>query len=137
MSQTLIVLLVILIIVVFLIWLFRCKSGGPCCGSSTTPDTPQPLASEEATDKGQTEGPAESKPAAMEKPKGDADNLKKINGIGPKIEQTLNKLGIFHYQQIADFTEENIDWVDNHLNFKGRIQRDNWVGQSKELVNGS
>lgn len=137
MSQTLIVMLVILIIVIFLIWLFSCKSCGPCRSSSTTPDTPQPLTSEGATDTGQAEEPGGSKPAGMEKPKGDADDLKKINGIGPVIEQTLNELGIFHYQQIADFTEENIDWVDNHMSIKGRIQRDNWIDQAKELMEKS
>jgi len=78
----------------------------------------------------------DEKPSFMEKPEGDKDDLKKISGIGPKIEEKLNAIGIFHYQQIADFTASNIQWVDNNLSFKGRIIRDDWVGQAKLLAKG-
>jgi NADH-quinone oxidoreductase subunit E len=67
-------------------------------------------------------------------PKGQADNLKKVRGIGPKIEQTLNDLGIFHYDQIAGLSRENILWLNNHLHFPGRIEREQWVEQTRELV---
>lgn len=134
MLQTLVVLLAISIIVIFFIWLFSSKGWGTSCGSCGSPDTPEPEKKEASPDTLQTKTPEQSKPVSMEKPEGNADDLKKISGIGPKIEQTLHELGIFHYQQIADFTNDNIDWVDNHLNFKGRIQRDNWVEQAKELA---
>lgn len=69
------------------------------------------------------------------KPK-DADDLKRIGGVGPVIEKTLNGLGIYHFQQIADFTRENIAWVDDHISFPGRIDREDWVGQAKALAAG-
>lgn len=65
---------------------------------------------------------------------GAADDLKKISGVGPKLEQTLNELGVYHYEQVAQFTAEDIAWVDERLRFKGRIERDDWVGQAKALM---
>ena len=76
-------------------------------------------------------------PTRYDQPEGKADDLKTIKGIGPKIETTLNSLGIYHFKQIADFTEDNINWVNDHLQFKGRIERENWVAQANELVNKS
>ena len=73
-------------------------------------------------------------PAPLIKPLGEIDDLKQISGIGPKIENTLNDLGIFHFQQIADFDDENVKWVNEHLNFKGRIEREKWVEQAREIV---
>lgn len=63
-----------------------------------------------------------------------ADDLKRISGVGPKLEQTLNELGFFHFDQIAKWTETEIQWVDNRLKFKGRITRDDWIGQATELA---
>lgn len=65
---------------------------------------------------------------------GQADDLKKISGVGPKLEQTLNELGIWHYHQVAAFKKKDIAWVDERLRFKGRIERDDWVGQAKKLA---
>ena len=65
---------------------------------------------------------------------GKADDLKKITGVGPKLEQTLNELGIYHYDQVAKLTASDIAWVDARLRFKGRIERDDWVGQAKDLA---
>jgi len=69
------------------------------------------------------------------KPK-DLDDLKRVKGIGAVIEKTLHSLGIYQFQQVADFTEENISWVDNHISFPGRIQREEWVSQAKKLAAG-
>lgn len=63
-----------------------------------------------------------------------ADDLKKIKGVGPKIEATLNSLGIYHFDQIAQWTPDNIAWVDDHLKFRGRIGREDWVEQAKSLA---
>ena len=68
-------------------------------------------------------------------PRGAADDLKKISGVGPVIEQKLNDLGIYHYWQIAAFSKTDIQEVDDGLNFKGRIERDDWVSQAKALMN--
>lgn len=67
---------------------------------------------------------------------GEADDLKKISGVGPKLEEKLNNLGIYHFSQIANFTAEDIEKVDNELNFKGRIEREDWLGQAKILAAG-
>jgi len=68
------------------------------------------------------------------KPKGEPDDLKKLSGVGPKLEEKLNKLGITTYEQVANFTDEEIAFVDETLNFKGRIERDDWTGQAKALL---
>ncbi|WP_150496059.1 50S ribosomal protein L21 [Roseibium aquae] len=62
------------------------------------------------------------------------DDLKKISGVGPVLEKKLNALGITTYEQIVNFTADDIARVDEVLNFKGRIERDNWVDQAKELA---
>jgi len=64
------------------------------------------------------------------------DNLTLIKGVGIKLEEKLNELGIFHFDQIAGWSQEDIDWVDSSLSFSGRIQRDSWVDQSKILATG-
>ncbi len=67
---------------------------------------------------------------------GGADDLQKITGVGPKLEETLNSLGIWHFDQVAALTKDDIAWVDERLRFKGRIERDDWVGQAKKLASG-
>ncbi len=69
-------------------------------------------------------------------PQGEPDDLKLISGVGPKLEEKLNNLGIYHFSQIANFTPEDIEKVDNELNFKGRIEREDWLGQAKILAAG-
>lgn len=66
----------------------------------------------------------------------DTDELKRIKGIGPVIEKTLNGLGIFQFKQIAEFSTDNINWVENYLSFPGRIEREEWVSQAKDLAAG-
>ncbi|CDI08163.1 NADH-quinone oxidoreductase subunit E [Agrobacterium pusense] len=75
------------------------------------------------------------RPAGIEKPAA-PDDLKLISGVGPKIEGTLNELGIFTYAQIAGWKQAECDWVDGYLNFKGRIGRDDWVKQAEALAKG-
>lgn len=67
---------------------------------------------------------------------GGADDLKLISGVGPKLEETLNGLGIWHFDQVAGLKKKDIAWVDERLRFKGRIERDDWVGQAKTLAAG-
>lgn len=75
------------------------------------------------------------KPAALDKP-ATPDDLKAISGIGPKLEQVLNGLGIWTYGQVAAWSPEEIAWVDDMLGFRGRIGRDDWVGQATALSAG-
>ena len=64
----------------------------------------------------------------------DKDDLKNIKGIGPFLEQKLNALGIYTYKQISNMTPELEDQVNEAIEFfPGRIKRDNWVKQAKDL----
>ncbi|MGF1612019.1 MAG: 50S ribosomal protein L21 [Kiloniellales bacterium] len=75
-----------------------------------------------------------AQPELLKAPEGEADDLKKITGVGPKLEEKLNDLGIYHYRQIAALTAEQAAWVDEQLKAGGRIERDDWVGQAKALA---
>lgn len=62
------------------------------------------------------------------------DDLKKIKGVGPKLEETLNDLGIFTFEQVSKMTDKEYDLVDSLMDsFKGRGKRDDWAGQASEL----
>ena len=78
------------------------------------------------------------KPAVLNAPRdGQADDLKQIKGIGPKLEQVCNKLGFYHFDQIASWTEEEVAWVNANLEgFKGRATRDMWQEQARKLADG-
>ena len=65
---------------------------------------------------------------------GDGDNLTDINGIGPVIEGKLKAMGITTFQQIADLSAEDVERIDGELNFKGRIEREEWISQAKAKV---
>ncbi len=73
----------------------------------------------------------------LKKPDGDADDLKELTGVGPVLEKTLNEFGIYHYRQIAGLKKAEIAEIDEALNFKGRIERDDWIKQAKELAKKS
>ncbi|MEX3011630.1 50S ribosomal protein L21 [Hoeflea sp. TYP-13] len=78
---------------------------------------------------------ADDAPAAIfSAPKGDADDLKKISGVGPVLEKKLHAFGVTQYAQIAAFSKDDIAKLDEALNFKGRIERDDWIGQAKALA---
>ncbi|MFN4126603.1 polyhydroxyalkanoate depolymerase [Pannonibacter indicus] len=70
----------------------------------------------------------------LAKPKGVADNLKAITGVGPKLEKALNEAGIFHFWQIAGLTDAQIEALDDRLDFRGRMARDNWIEQARKLA---
>lgn len=67
---------------------------------------------------------------------GGPDDLKKIKGVGPKLEGILHDMGIFHFDQIASWSRNEIAWVDERLKFKGRIERDGWIEQAKIFAAG-
>ncbi len=62
------------------------------------------------------------------------DDLQQIKGIGPKIANRLNELGVLRLQQIAEWTPEKVASVNEHLKFKGRIEREEWIPQAKALI---
>ena len=87
------------------------------------------------------ETPAEPAPAAKAPVEevaapatGEEDKLTEISGIGPVIEGKLKAMGITTFQQIADFSADDVERIDGELNFKGRIEREKWIEQAKAKV---
>lgn len=84
--------------------------------------------------------PSESSPARTDKPQPlsnppqQPDDLKKIKGVGPAIEKALHGIGIYQFKQVADLSPSNIAWIDENLDFPGRVRRDDWVGQARQLA---
>ncbi|MGR3803580.1 NADH-quinone oxidoreductase subunit NuoE [Marinibacterium profundimaris] len=88
----------------------------PAPGAQATPSKPDTL-----------DGARDGKP----------DDLKMIKGVGPKLEELLHEMGFYHFDQIASWTEAEIAWVDENLEgFRGRVSRDDWVSQAKQLASG-
>lgn len=88
--------------------------------------------------------PAQETPATGKKPArktpaaraAKADDLKKISGIGPKLEQVLNGMGLRRYADIASLTDADAARIEAELGFSGRIARDGWVEQARALAKG-
>jgi large subunit ribosomal protein L21 len=78
--------------------------------------------------------PAKKAPAKKTADKG--DDLTQISGIGPVIATKLEGLGITTLKQIAALTPKKVAEIDEQLNFKGRIEREEWIEQAKDLVAG-
>lgn len=78
-----------------------------------------------------------TQPKMLTAPEGTADDLIKIKGIGPKLQKLLNDVGIWHYGQIAQWTPGEIAWINAKIDFKGRVQRERWVVQARELAGKS
>jgi NADH-quinone oxidoreductase subunit E len=106
-------------------------AGTADTAGSTVPSKPEPVIPAGAPAGLQPEDFRQ--PKSMPKPK-KVDDLKAISGIGPKLEKVLNELGVWTYAQIAAWTGEEIAWVDDYLSFKGRIGRDDWIGQAAKLA---
>ena len=70
----------------------------------------------------------------FKRPKGQPDELKKITGITVDLETQLKKLNVLRFDQIAEFSDDDIANVDEVLQLKGQVERDDWVGQAKKLV---
>ena len=81
---------------------------------------------------------AEDKPPVLAAARGGkGDDLKLVWGIGPKLEAMLHGMGVFHFDQIAAWTDRQLVWVDENLEgFYGRARRDDWIGQAKKLATG-
>jgi predicted flap endonuclease-1-like 5' DNA nuclease len=84
---------------------------------------------------GQDEG---RKPETLQNARGGRpDDLKRIKGVGPALERMLNRMGFFHYDQVAAWSADEVAWVDANLDgFNGRVSRDEWVAQARILAAG-
>ena len=80
---------------------------------------------------------AGARPLGLVAPKGGkADDLKRIKGIGRQNEERLHNLGVWHFDQIAAWSVENVKWVGSYLAFPGRIDREDWIAQATSLARG-
>ncbi|WP_417628211.1 NADH-quinone oxidoreductase subunit E [Pararhodobacter aggregans] len=110
------------------------KAGQPPAQPEAAAAAVQPKATETAEIPASEQVRPEALQAARD---GKADDLKRIKGIGPKLEVLCNSLGFYHFDQIAAWTPQEIAWVDQNLEgFKGRVTRDQWVAQAKLLASG-
>lgn len=102
----------------------------------TSASTLMSTADKVADDKAAAEGKM-NKPKGIAKARGGkADDLQRISGVGPKNESILHSLGFFHFDQIAAWTSTEVNWVDDHLRFGGRIKREEWIRQARLLAEG-
>lgn len=102
------------------------KAGKPATKTSVSKANPQ---------KAKTKT-ADAAPALFTPPAGEPDDLKMISGVGPVLERKLNTLGVTAFAQVAAFKKADIEKLDEALNFRGRITRDDWVKQAKALAKG-
>ena len=82
--------------------------------------------------------PAMRKPAGLKAPRAaGADDLRRIAGLGPKLQEALNAGGIYHFDQIAKWTEAETAWVDENIaGVRGRASREGWAKQAAALARG-
>jgi predicted flap endonuclease-1-like 5' DNA nuclease len=81
--------------------------------------------------------PAETfgRPVGIDAPRhGVKDNLTNIIGVLPIIETALNNIGVYHFDQIAEFSDDNVAWLEGHLAIAGRVTREHWREQARELA---
>jgi len=130
------------------------KAAAPAASATTKPAAkpkaaPKPKAAAKPKTAAKPKAPAKAaapaaatgagtRPAALSAARASgADDLKMIKGVGPKLEALLNRLGFYHFDQVASWTADEVAWVDQNLEgFKGRVSRDNWVAQAKTLAAG-
>jgi predicted flap endonuclease-1-like 5' DNA nuclease len=97
-------------------------------------DEPEELIAAEELEGTVEENDADEPPESLASNNGPRDDLKKIKGVGPAIEKTLNEMGICHFNQIAEMSEYEIDRVAHRLKgFRSRIYREDWIGQARDL----
>jgi len=80
---------------------------------------------------------APEKPQSVDQPDDNGDDLTRIEGVDAQTATALNALGIWHFHQIAGWTQENTDWVNAHFEAENRVERQEWVGQAGALSLGA
>ncbi|MEZ5926642.1 MAG: NADH-quinone oxidoreductase subunit NuoE [Hyphomicrobiaceae bacterium] len=104
-------------------------SGAPASAPAAPPAAaPQPAAA----------SPGGGKPELLTAPRGGkGDDLKLIWGVAEKLEEKLNAMGIWHFDQIAKWTPANVAWFEAEMQgFAGRVERDKWIEQCQKLASG-
>ena len=78
---------------------------------------------------------AQDQPPGLGAPRyGMRDDLTQIVGVLPVVETTLNRLGVYHFDQVADWSDAHAGWVEAHLAIAGRVEREHWREQARELA---
>ncbi len=108
----------------------RKKAAKPKAAAKPKPEA-KPAASSAAT--GDTA--AMDARGRLKGPQGEADDLKKIKGVGPVLEKKLNAAGIYHFWQVAALKADQITELEEEMSFPGRIGRDDWISQAEEFAN--
>jgi large subunit ribosomal protein L21 len=111
---------------------------GPAAHSAEAGTEPAPAPAEESvvSDNVASDNVASDNVASDSAAEAAADDLTRINGIGPVIAEKLNGLGITTIQQVAELDQDRIDEINEQLSFKGRIEREEWVQQARQLSEG-
>ncbi|MDH4415483.1 MAG: 5' DNA nuclease [Rhizobium sp.] len=122
------------------------KVAAPAKPAAAKAEKPKPAPKAKAVAKPAAEPKVKAKPAPKvevaapaPKPKkagGKADDLKRIDGIGPKVEQVLKGRGISRFQDLAVMDETALVALDTELGLDGRVLRDDWAGQARRLAGG-
>lgn len=162
MLLALILALLVVFIVGYVLSTLVCKGDTAATDAAATDaatPTPAPVADIQSAGRGNPAAPADepaavpevadatvpapvagpgTRPAGLDGARGgQADDLRRIKGVGPKLAETLHEMGFYHFDQIAAWTAEEVAWVDQNLKgFKGRVSRDNWVEQARQLATG-
>jgi NADH-quinone oxidoreductase subunit E len=124
----------------------KAKAASPAKPLVVKAEKPKPVPKAKAVEKPAAAPKVKAKPepkvevaAPAPKPKkagGKADDLKRIDGIGPKVEQVLKGRGIARFKDLAEMDETALNALDKELGLDGRVLRDDWAGQARRLVGG-
>lgn len=104
----------------------------PAASMAPVPAAPVPAPAAPAPARARKPAPG-AKPDTLPAPRGGADDLARIKGIGPKSLEKLHALGVFHYDQIAAWNLENAKWIGASIGAPGRVERDKWIQQARTL----
>ncbi|VAW04710.1 LSU ribosomal protein L21p [hydrothermal vent metagenome] len=110
------------------------KAAAPKADAKTA--EPKKAAPKATPEKAAAEKPAPKKATPKPAPKKAADDLTQLSGVGPVLAQKLIDGGVTSFAQIAAWKKKDVEEFDEKLSFKGRIEREGWVGQAKKLAKG-
>ncbi|TKW68280.1 MAG: 50S ribosomal protein L21 [Paracoccus denitrificans] len=112
------------------------KADKPAAEKKAAPKKAAPKKAAEAAEEAPKS--AGTRPANLltEAREGGADDLKLISGVGPKLEELLHENGVYHFDQIAAWKKAEVEYMDEQLSFHGRIEREEWIKQAKDLAKG-
>jgi len=112
---------------------FATRMDAPSQPEPKPEPAPEPMPSPEPAQGGMGAQPDPGREATTV-PAGSGDDLTAIKGLGPKAAERLQEMGVTRYEQIAAWEEADVARFDRELNARGRVVRDDWVGQARALA---